>query len=62
MAEEDERQGTPTLVEELGAVCRGLEKVAQQFAPSMKWHGRMHLKLVEPPHLVTLHRPGRLTL
>ena len=62
--EEMKGEGTPTLTEELGAVRRGLERVAQHYAPPQKWHGSMNLKLVEPPYLVDLLRldGSRLTV
>ena len=54
--EEMQGEGTLTLTEELGAVRRGLDRVAQHYAPPLKCHGNMKLKLVEPPDVLDLLR------
>ena len=48
-----EREGrTPTLTEELGAVRRGLERVAQQYAPLEKWKYDLEVGNATPGQMV----------
>ena len=60
----DHESRNSTLTAKLGAVRRGLERVAQQYAPLEKWHGSMTLKLVMPPASQDLPRPdgSRMTV